>query len=45
MSHKSAYSCLALIAASLLSTSAFSQQEPIRIGFMTVRSGALAAGG
>jgi branched-chain amino acid transport system substrate-binding protein len=45
MSHKTAYSCLALIAASLLSTSALSQQEPIRIGFMTVRSGALAAGG
>jgi branched-chain amino acid transport system substrate-binding protein len=45
MSHITAYSCLALIGASLLSTSAFSQQEPIRIGFMTVRSGALAAGG
>src|SRR4051812_24404168 len=37
--------CLAVAAAACLSTSASAQSEPIRIGFLTVRTGPLAAGG
>ncbi|MFL5415315.1 MAG: ABC transporter substrate-binding protein, partial [Myxococcales bacterium] len=37
--------CLAVAAAACLSTSASAQSEPIRIGFLSVRTGPLAAGG
>jgi branched-chain amino acid transport system substrate-binding protein len=36
---------LAVAAAACLSTSAYAQSEPIRIGFLSVRTGPLAAGG
>ena len=35
----------ALLAFTLIAATAFAQQEPIRIGFLTVRTGPLAAGG
>src|SRR3954464_5220633 len=37
--------CLAVAAVACLSTSASAQSEPIRIGFLSVRTGPLAAGG
>jgi len=36
---------LGIVAAACLSSSAYAQTEPIRIGFLSVRTGALAAGG
>ena len=44
--HKSVYAWLAAMSAcALLSLDAMAQNEPLRLGFLTVRTGALAAGG
>ena len=41
----SAASAATVVAASVFSAPAFAQAEPIRLGFLTIKSGALAAGG